>query len=126
MREKMSSFRPCCMKIIGKIRISSKAKSHVVQRHFPPQPIVGVSVFSDELSPNYVFKTAVKEIRSGRLQGERSGNCLRYHITLNFMLGTKVDGSPSNCMRVVCTTSRCSSKTCRRRLPMEIITIYTI
>ena len=126
--KKMSSFRPCCKKIIGQLRISNRAKRHVVQRHFPPQPIaIGrVSVFCDELSPNYVFKTAEKKLRSGRLQGERSGNCLRYRITLNSILGTKMNGSPSNCMRVVCTTSKCSSKTCRRMLPREIITIYPI
>ena len=122
----MSSFRQCCTRILRQVRISRKARRHVVRRHFLPKAAGRVSVFSERLSPNYVFETAINRLRSGQLQGEIHGNCLRYHIMFNYIVGTSLNGSPSKCIRIVCTTRRCTIATCRRTLPVEIKTIYPI
>ena len=122
----MSSLRQCCTRILGQVRISRKAKRHVVRRHFLPKATGRVSVFSERLSPNYVFETATNRLRSGQLQGEIHGNCLRYHIMFNYIVGTSLNGSPSKCIRIVCTTRRCTIATCRRTLPVEIKTTYPI
>ena len=66
----MNYFRKCCSRIIRQVRISRKAKRHVVRRHFLPKATGRVSVFSHKLSPNDVFQTTLNKLRSRQLQGK--------------------------------------------------------
>ena len=122
----MNYFRKCCSRIIRQVRISRKAKRHVVRRHFLPKATGRVSVFSHKLSPNDVFETTLNKLRSGQLQGKIHYNCLRYRILFHSIVGVSVDGSPSKCIRVVSTTRKCPNANCQRTLPKEIKTIYPI
>ena len=122
----MASYRPCCIRIIRQVRIPGWAKKHVVRRHFPPKPKGRMSIFSNAYSPNFFFQIAVNMLRSGQMQGEIHGNCLRYRIMFNNIVGTSVNGNPSKCIRVVCTTRKCQDAICQRTLPKEIKTIYPI
>ena len=103
----MNYFRKCCSRIIRQVRISRKAKRHVIRRHFLPKATGRVSVFSHKLSPNDVFEITLNKLRSGQLQGKIHYNCLRYRILFHSVVGVSVDGSPSKCIRVVSTTRKC-------------------
>ena len=96
----MNYFRKCCSRIIRQVRISRKAKRHVIRRHFLPKATGRVSVFSHKLSPNDVFEITLNKLRSGQLQGKIHYNCLRYRILFHSIVGVSVDGSPSKCIRV--------------------------
>lgn len=119
----MNFFRRCCIRMIRQVRISRRTKRHIVRRHFPPEATGRVSIFSNANPPNFFFQTALNKLREGELPGEIHGNCLRYHIKFDYIVGSSVNGSPSERIRVVCKTGKCS---CQRTLPIEIKTIYPV
>ena len=87
----MNYFRKCCSRIIRQVRISRKAKRHVVRRHFLPKATGRVSVFSHKLSPNDVFQTTLNKLRSRQLQGKiHYKRCPRSSWNLNL---SRVEGS---------------------------------
>ena len=108
-------------------------KQHIIEKHFNRTNADDIFLFYPHISLRMVFETFRAKLRAGILEGkvDHLSGRLIYYYPLDFVVGTfsiRRDWGftlHETCfVRLVCATSRCPNRFCRRLVPTVVITIF--
>ena len=107
---------------------------HIYDKHFDRTDVDDISLFHPHISLPMVFETFKAKLQVGILERkvDRRSRRLIYYCPFDFVVGTfpnrrrikRIKHQKTCLVKVVCVTSKCRNRFCRRLVPRVVITIF--